>query len=105
MEKERFANIGLSSSNLCPDEKGTESIEESIMHAKWMVATYAPMKRGLKVVPLVDPLDSLVATYAPMKRGLKVGIFARFSLNSVCSNLCPDEKGTESMKKLSRNPR
>ena len=55
------------------------------------------MKRGLKVVwyaPLINPLR--VATYAPMKRGLK-GLVAtpkKVIVNS--SNLCPDEKGTES---------
>ncbi len=41
-----------------------------------------------------------VATYAPMKRGLKVGqdICLANALSS--SNLCPDEKGTERLEKF-----
>ena len=66
----------------------------------YVVATYAPMKRGLK-----GALDSvqkrsvcIVATYAPMKRGLKVDhVNGTTPLSGmVSSNLCPDEKGTES---------
>ena len=41
-----------------------------------LVATYAPMKRGLKVtivlLALMNAGIKSVATYAPMKRGLKV---------------------------------
>ena len=65
-------------SNLCPDEKGTESACPTLhwrLDRTVEVATYAPMKRGLKVI--VSRLIALgssiygVATYAPMKRGLK----------------------------------
>ena len=42
------------------------------------VATYAPMKRGLKASNVQSLLSShAVATYAPMKRGLK-GLRATF---------------------------
>ena len=47
---------------------------------------------------LSPPSRSDVATYAPMKRGLKASrtpIYHRQTANR-CSNLCPDEKGTES---------
>ena len=37
-----------------------------------------------------------VATYAPMKRGLKVKRPVIPAPTVICSNLCPDEKGTES---------
>ena len=38
-------------SNLCPDEKGTESLlDRKIGFLLISVATYAPMKRGLKVL-------------------------------------------------------
>ena len=84
------------------------------------VATYAPMKRGLKVFcrvsqSLLDVRSNLcpdekgtersarrrqrrieaVATYAPMKRGLKDSPLRRSIFLRVSSNLCPDEKGTE----------
>ena len=36
------------SSNLCPDEKGTESRCLGRVERGMAVATYAPMKRGLK---------------------------------------------------------
>ncbi len=69
------ATDGEVGSNLCPDEKGTES---------W---------RNLE--PNQDPMQ--VATYAPMKRGLKV-FTETYAVSQIqaCSNLCPDEKGTES---------
>ena len=39
----------LQCSNLCPDEKGTESFPDTLRVAVGAgVATYAPMKRGLK---------------------------------------------------------
>ena len=60
-------------SNLCPDEKGTERI---------------PDVGGCN-------LQSFVATYAPMKRGLKDNLALNASREVLCSNLCPDEKGTE----------
>ena len=56
------------------------------------------MKRGLKGVVAQLEMDYIkVATYAPMKRGLKehIGQNGRPGLRS--SNLCPDEKGTESL--------
>ena len=60
-------------SNLCPDEKGTESVSRIILPTVLLqVATYAPMKRGLKAV---------------------AGSGKTKLANS--SNLCPDEKGTE----------
>ena len=63
------------SSNLCPDEKGTESASNTY--------PFTP--------------DNEVATYAPMKRGLKVGeVFGVVADALRSSNLCPDEKGTES---------
>ena len=114
------------SSNLCPDEKGTESREEWY-HRMFVkcVATYAPMKRGLKdpyvhsnnLGPVVsdqvatyapmkrglkgelrrcDGRRAGVATYAPMKRGLKAQSTDTNKQLCLSSNLCPDEKGTES---------
>ena len=62
----------LVGSNLCPDEKGTERLVVCAFRPFAPVATYAPMKRGLKVSP-----------NRPMGRDIR------------CSNLCPDEKGTE----------
>ena len=122
----------ISGSNLCPDEKGTESGAlgnlPAIAPADRPVATYAPMKRGLKVrLSKAEAIhyfrilgsnlcpdekgterlnyltndrveNALVATYAPMKRGLKVQCLtdSMSEINlSRCSNLCPDEKGTE----------
>ena len=42
--------IPLGSSNLCPDEKGTESMFRNTDVTPYiLVATFAPMKRGLKV--------------------------------------------------------
>ena len=60
------------------------------------VATYAPMKRGLKVQSAAPVTLIPVATYAPMKRGLKAAGIYRARDHSGSSNLCPDEKGTES---------
>ena len=60
------------------------------------VATYAPMKRGLKVSTGLSVLFiCLVATYAPMKRGLKVLNAQTLHSQQTGSNLYPDEKGTE----------
>ena len=44
------ATGGEVGSNLCPDEKGTERMMDlaSTGNIRWTVATYAPMKRGLK---------------------------------------------------------
>ena len=55
------------------------------------------MKRGLKVAFIWDKqITVIVATYAPMKRGLKVKGCTIGSLETeLGSNLCPDEKGTE----------
>ena len=62
------------------------------------VATFAPMKRGLKATDdRCARGGGAVATFAPMKRGLKVEIPINTQpLLILCSNLCPDEKGTES---------
>ena len=38
-------------SNHCPDEKGTESAKLQVQTGTPLVATIAPMKRGLKDVP------------------------------------------------------
>ena len=62
-----------SSSNLCPDEKGTESSRkfDRFNLPRW-VATYAAMKSGLKVTRLLVLRNGeIVATYAAMKSGLK----------------------------------
>ena len=61
---------GKVGSNLCPDEKGTERLY--LKHKNYSdaasVATYAPMKRGLKGVDCLLRISSTrVATYAPMK--------------------------------------
>ena len=42
----------------------------------------------------------MVATYAPMKRELKGPAIMSNLFCSRCSNLCPDEKGTERLAKL-----
>ena len=42
--------LNAGSSNVCPDEKGTESIVDLGFHELAIVATYAPMKRGLKAM-------------------------------------------------------
>ena len=60
-------------SNHCPDEKGTErAFMDDRDSESTLVATIAPMKRGLKVANVQegDPVYA-VATIAPMKRGLK----------------------------------
>ena len=62
----------FSRSNLCPDEKGTErQVCSAQLQYLDKVATYAPMKRGLKVLVKLQRVNRKVATYAPMKRGLK----------------------------------
>ena len=63
----------LRGSNLCPDEKGTESRDRTPSCGQdSVVATYAPMKRGLKEPRIPsNAFAIIVATYAPMKRGLK----------------------------------
>ena len=66
-------NVRDTSSNLCPDEKGTES------HGGITMSRHFPK----------------VATYAPMKRGLKGNISPPILFVNSSSNLCPDEKGTE----------
>ena len=44
-----YSMLSYYCSNLCPDEKGTESAEHQICFLlQIIVATYAPMKRGLK---------------------------------------------------------
>ena len=64
------------SSNHCPDEKGTESGVPRSRRFSWrVVATIAPMKRGLKETidtAITAEIGDQVATIAPMKRGLKV---------------------------------
>ena len=55
------------------------------------------MKRGLKVHVYTDSESGdMVATYAPMKRGLKGTGRCTLAVGYSGSNLCPDEKGTES---------
>ena len=55
------------------------------------------MKRGLKAAAGDENFHvNCVATFAPMKRGLKAAFAASNESHSKCSNLCPDEKGTES---------
>ena len=55
------------------------------------------MKRGLKDCQSYSfCIVSIVATYAPMKRGLKGHWYGMMVGSSPSSNLCPDEKGTES---------
>ena len=47
----------LESSNLCPDEKGTERFHRlRLAGVRGGVATYAPMKRGLKGLSLSGDL-------------------------------------------------
>ena len=84
------------SSSDCRDEKRTERRAVLGLRQPAQVATYAPMKRGLKdkicnnIAAQVE-----VATYAPTKRGLKVSLLLLILNRSGSSNLCPDEKGTE----------
>ena len=62
------------------------------------VATYAAMKSGLKGIE-ADKLNQFVdsvATYAAMKSGLKESSVKLASPRSARSNLCRDEKRTES---------
>ena len=56
------------------------------------------MKRGLKAeLPMTRVVRLFrVATYAPMKRGLKGTSTAHWQRIAPSSNLCPDEEGTES---------
>ena len=55
------------------------------------------MKRGLKDEKLDRHIaEERVATYAPMKRGLKASGHDIRPRHLLRSNLCPDEKGTES---------
>ena len=86
------------SSNLCPDEKGTESRDKP--HARrqpHIVATYAPMKRGLKVVPTsLLYVQSLSSNLCPDEKGTESENFIMKEILIASSNLCPDEKGTES---------
>ena len=54
------------------------------------------MKRGLKGIGSVEISGiGLVATIAPMKRGLKDPNYAEIDSIIDSSNHCPDEKGTE----------
>ena len=64
-------------SNLCRDEKRTESIWCSdTSFADLNVATYAAMKSGLKGFAVMTfQVCAEVATYAAMKSGLKVGAY------------------------------
>ena len=48
------------------------------------------------MVRSVSSICDCVATYAPMKRGLKAISISCSDITWWCSNLCPDEKGTES---------
>ena len=86
--------------NHCPDEKGTESIVCLLCaHPFREVTTIAPMKRGLKVPIVYNPLFSLlVTTIAPMKRGLKGAADAFAQGGGTGYNHCPDEKGTERLR-------
>ena len=60
-------------SNLCPDERGLKAKNRyEALDRDCEVATYAPMKRGLKdEIVHGNAQPTSVATYAPMKRGLK----------------------------------
>ena len=61
------------------------------------VATYAAMKSGLKEYESNAPRPEMgVATYAAMKSGLKVHFCGENQSPPACSNLCRDEKRTES---------
>ncbi len=86
--------------NLCPDEKGTESL--TLSHLRLppiVVSTFAPTKRGLKVSNMLDlqPSSRIVSTLAPMKRGLKDDFSVPYRDTTNGFNPCPDEKGTESI--------
>ena len=62
------------------------------------VATYAAMKSGLKALDYsLGGGIPLVATYAAMKSGLKVPLNVNPHLSKSSSNLCRDEKRTESI--------
>ena len=65
-------------SSECRDEKRTESVLNSwVWLMLLLVATIAPMKRGLKgTVASHHGVLRAVATIAPMKRGLKVLVVA-----------------------------
>ena len=58
-----------------------------------LVATYAPMKRGLK--DYFHYVAFTVATYAPMKRGLKVFIF--FADGSAVATYAPMKRGLKAL--------
>ena len=67
-------SIFTKSSNLCPDEEGTERQWANVIDiVHGWVQTCAPMKRGLKAKLLGrrGGLAKSVQTCAPMKRGLK----------------------------------
>ena len=61
----------------------------------YTVATYAPMKRGLKGIEIAcqSVVFYLVATYAPMKRGLKVSKNRFFSMSIFVATYAPMKRG------------
>ena len=60
-----------------------------------IVATYAPMKRGLKDPDpdSPDPATTEVATYAPMKRGLKANVKAIVNKAMEVATYAPMKRG------------
>ena len=67
------------------------------MLVSFIVATYAAMKSGLKDLTILRFCQiCVVATYAAMKSGLKANRLVCTLISESCSNLCRDEKRTES---------
>ena len=63
------------SSNLCPDEKGTEEPVSSFSFLRFLSSNLCPDEKGTESLSWYGgKITCLVATYAPMKRGLKVPI-------------------------------
>ena len=71
------------------------------------VALHAAMKSGLKeeIRILIEKKERLVSLHAPMKRGLKVIRPTNRRTHSFRFTPCPDEKGTESKRSISRKRR
>ena len=87
-----------SRSNHCPDEKGTERVGWSFEPVPLRIGSnHCPDEKGTES-RILNPQSSfpiVVATIAPMKRGLKDFIGNRLNRQNSRSNHCPDEKGTE----------
>ena len=95
LESPLISFINYLSSNHCPDEKGTESDSLlKVVSPAIIVATIAPMKRGLKGHDIkCSSRLSRVATIAPMKRGLKADRTLARRLNILVATIAPMKRG------------